>query len=168
MVTVANGGYYHGPSYVVQKALLSQKSCEAGCLANAACVQMTWAPKHAGTQCVFYDRIDDMLLEPKPGDPVVGKVKCNASMKVPAARCAPFSPGGRGSMVPGFVRYTQIYDGIVSVLAKDHPELEISALCLAQGAPVRILRSDCFLSCLHSNQFFSLSAVSPLRMWEVG
>eukprot|EP01047_Picozoa_sp_COSAG01_P071741 COSAG01_NODE_11216_length_1980_cov_1.772993_2_plen_397_part_00 len=30
--------------------------------------------------------------------------------------------------------YTKVYDGIVRVLAKDHPELAISALCLAQGA----------------------------------
>jgi hypothetical protein len=32
-----------------------------------------------------------------------------------------------------YAYYTQLYDGIVSVLAKDHPELAISALCLAQG-----------------------------------
>eukprot|EP01052_Picozoa_sp_SAG31_P027035 SAG31_NODE_2497_length_5598_cov_3.904710_5_plen_452_part_00 len=132
MVTVL-GGYYHGPSYVIQKTLLSQASCEAGCLANTECVQMTWAPKHAGSQCVFYDRIDKRIMKPKDNDPVVAKVKCDAHKKPSAPQCAPFSPGGGGAMVPNYVRYTQLYDGIVSVLSRDHPELNITALCLAQG-----------------------------------
>ena len=129
MVTVP-GGYYTG-GYYTRKKLLSQASCEAGCLANAACVQMTWAPTHAGSQCVFYDTIDDTITRPQVHDPVVAKVKC-ASTATPAAQCASFSPGG-GAMVPNFVRYTQLYDGIVSVLSRDHPELAITALCLAQG-----------------------------------
>ena len=85
MVAVAGGDYFRG-SYAVQKTILSQASCEAGCLANAACVQMTWAPKHTGTQCVFYDRIDATLVTPIVGDPVVAKVKCAGGTKSPAAQ----------------------------------------------------------------------------------
>ena len=39
-------------------------------------------------------------------------------------------PGGRP--VAPYVRYTAIYDGVVSVLSRDHPELAITALCVAQ------------------------------------
>ena len=35
--------------------------------------------------------------------------------------------------VPAYEYYTKIYDGIVSVLTKDHPQIAITALCLAQG-----------------------------------
>lgn len=38
----------------------------------------------------------------------------------------------RAAAVPWYVRYTEIYDSVVTVLNRDHPEIEITALCVAQ------------------------------------
>ena len=58
--------------------------------------------------------------------------------------------------VPAYEYYTKVYDGIVSVLNKDHPQIAITALCLAQGgdktaAGANIFADDWF------NYFFNSS-----------
>ena len=46
-----------------------------------------------------------------------------------ASQCAAFSPSG---LLAPYEAYTRLYDGIAGVLARDHPELRLHALSLAQ------------------------------------
>eukprot|EP00937_MAST-01D_sp_MAST-1D-sp2_P007533 g7533.t1 len=133
MVPEPTNSYYKG-SYSGRPSIGSAAGCNAACLDDDTCVQTTWAPRHAKTHdgaCVLYRSIDSTeLVNTTVSDPgVAAFAKCRAGEAV-AAHCAAFSPGG-GVLAP-YAAYTRLYDGIAGVLARDHPELRLHALSLAQ------------------------------------
>ena len=86
MVQVANG-YYLGQFIANTPKIASIPECQAACIENSACVQITWAPSNAD-KCVMYTAIH------KAGKDAgaLGWVKCAAGSKS-ADKCAPFTPG---------------------------------------------------------------------------
>jgi alpha-L-rhamnosidase len=85
MVAVPHNGIYTG-SYNESHShdVKSIPDCQAACLADAACVQITWAPTHPDKCVVYYAITSEMTVE---GD-AQGWTKCNASSTDPAT-CAP-------------------------------------------------------------------------------
>jgi hypothetical protein len=86
MIAVPNNRYYTG-SYNESQThdVKSIPDCQAACLADAACVQITWAPTHPD-KCVMYKKITTALI-----GGAQGWTKCNSSGTV-AATCAPLTP----------------------------------------------------------------------------
>jgi hypothetical protein len=121
--------YYSGTySGGGRPAITSQADCEAACLLDQTCVQMTWAPANAKTKygaCVLYSSISTSQIHTTVS--VKSSTKCAHNEKDPAT-CAAFSGN-----VPAYEEYTRIYDGIAAVLTRDHPELQLHAVSLAQS-----------------------------------
>jgi len=89
MVAVPNG-YYGGIFKTNTPNIASIPDCQAACLKDAACVQITWDPDHKTAKCVLYTAVYN---SPTTTDVAKGWVKCAAGSKA-AGKCAPFVPGG--------------------------------------------------------------------------
>lgn len=111
MVEEPFNSYYTGKYKGSQPALSSQDACDAACLADTECVQMTWAPGNAKTKdgaCVLYSSISTNQENTTTAPiNVSSAVKC-AHGQVIAAECALFGN------VPSYEEYTKLYDGIAA------------------------------------------------------
>ena len=99
MVSVTGAGYWSGTGdqpLPGARAATTASACSAACLADASCVQMTWAPAHA-VKCSLYTSIQPGKQEHNP-QCTASAVKCAKGATDPTV-CAAFggSPGAAAS-----------------------------------------------------------------------